>query len=80
MGYSALVLDQESFRAVTGILDGKFDRQPRPALVHSGIKKDSTPYARMAKHEEQKETIQDFDTQESVDHPLVDRIVGSGDP
>ena len=58
-----------------GIVNGKFDRQIKPTLVHKDITKDSTAYERMAKQDEQKETIWDWDTQESVDYLLVDCIV-----
>ena len=79
-GCIVLVLNQESFRDATGILDGKVKRQPKSALLHPGINKDSTPYNRMVKQEEQKGTVRDFDTQKSMDHLLIDHIVGSVDP
>ena len=71
LGCITLVLNQESFRETIGILDGKVDRQAKLALVHSGINRDYTPYDRMAKHEDQKEIILDFNMQESVDHLLI---------
>ena len=78
-GCLALVLKQEPFKDATG-LTHKVDRQPKPALVHKDLNKDSTPYDRIAKQEEQEETIRDLETQESVDALLVGRIVGSVDP
>ena len=37
-------------------------------------------HERMANQEKQKEIIRDFDTQESVDHLIIEHIVGSVDP
>ena len=78
-GCLALVLKQEPLKDTAG-LNGKVDRQTKPALVHKDINKDSTPYKIMVEQEEQKKKIWDWETQKSVDHLLVDRIVGSVDP
>ena len=79
-GCTALVLTKEPSREATGITNGVANIQAKPALIHPRITKDSLVYERMVKQEEQKEIIQDFDTQKSVDHLLIECIVGRINP
>ena len=72
-----MVLSKEVFREAIVSTTAVVDHQVKPALVHPGINANSTDYKIMLKQEKQKETIWHLDTQESVNHLLIERIVNS---
>ena len=79
LALSQQTLPKKDFWIITGIIIATVGRQAKLASVHPGIGANTTHYERVMKQEAQKQIIWDWDTQESVGHLLMDRIIASVD-